>query len=80
MREGASSRSHQSCDPVRDTAVDIPLEGCMPQCLANRCWLWRLHLETPMCWRSRFFEIHSFRSLLKAYFEAGANWIAAPRP
>jgi glycine amidinotransferase len=37
-------------------------------------------LETPLAWRSRFFEIHAFRSLLKEYFHRGARWTAAPRP
>lgn len=37
-------------------------------------------LETPLAWRSRFFEIHAFRSLLKEYFQRGGRWTAAPRP
>jgi glycine amidinotransferase len=37
-------------------------------------------IEAPMPWRSRYFEIHAYRSLLKSYFAAGARWIAAPRP
>jgi glycine amidinotransferase len=37
-------------------------------------------LETPMPWRSRYFEMHAYRALLKEYFERGARWSAAPRP
>jgi glycine amidinotransferase len=37
-------------------------------------------IEAPMAWRSRYFEIHAFRPLLKDYFESGARWTAAPRP
>lgn len=37
-------------------------------------------LETPMCWRSRYFEADAYRSLFKEYFRAGAGWSAAPRP
>lgn len=37
-------------------------------------------IETPMAWRSRFFEIHAYRPLLQEYFRAGARWSAAPRP
>jgi glycine amidinotransferase len=37
-------------------------------------------LETPSCWRSRYFETRAYRSLFKEYFRRGARWIAAPRP
>lgn len=37
-------------------------------------------LEVPMAWRSRYFEIHAYRALLKEYFQRGARWTAAPRP
>jgi glycine amidinotransferase len=37
-------------------------------------------IECPMAWRSRYFEVHSYRQLLKEYFQAGAKWTAAPRP
>jgi glycine amidinotransferase len=37
-------------------------------------------LETPLAWRSRYFEVHAFRSLLKEYFHRGGRWTAAPRP
>jgi glycine amidinotransferase len=37
-------------------------------------------IETPMAWRCRQFETHSFRPLLKDYFRRGARWTAAPRP
>ena len=33
-----------------------------------------------MAWRSRYFETHAYRSLLKEYFRAGARWTAAPKP
>ena len=36
--------------------------------------------ETPMAWRSRYFETFAFRGLLKEYFNAGARWSAAPKP
>lgn len=37
-------------------------------------------IEAPMPWRSRYFEIHAYRSLIKEYFHAGAQWIPAPKP
>lgn len=37
-------------------------------------------IETPMAWRSRFFETFAFRSLIKEYYQGGATWIAAPKP
>lgn len=37
-------------------------------------------IETPMAWRSRYFEVHAFRPLLQDYFRKGARWTAAPRP
>jgi glycine amidinotransferase len=37
-------------------------------------------IEAPLAWRSRRFEIHSYRRLLKDYFRQGARWTAAPAP
>jgi glycine amidinotransferase len=37
-------------------------------------------IEAPLAWRSRYFEVHAYRELLKAYFRGGARWTAAPRP
>ncbi|MGH9348636.1 MAG: amidinotransferase [Vicinamibacterales bacterium] len=37
-------------------------------------------IETPMAWRSRYFEVHAYRPLLREYFRSGARWSAAPRP
>jgi glycine amidinotransferase len=37
-------------------------------------------IETPMCWRSRYFEAIAYRSLFKEYFHAGARWTSAARP
>ncbi|MET8771459.1 amidinotransferase [Streptomyces sp. NPDC004658] len=37
-------------------------------------------IETPMAWPCRYFETHSYRSLLKEYFRRGARWTAAPKP
>jgi glycine amidinotransferase len=37
-------------------------------------------LETPGCWRSRYFEADAYRPLFKEYFAQGARWTAAPRP
>lgn len=37
-------------------------------------------IETPMSWRSRYFEINAYRPLLKEYFKKGARWSAAPKP
>ena len=37
-------------------------------------------IETPMAWRSRYFETFAYRRLLKEYFRAGARWTAAPKP
>ena len=37
-------------------------------------------IEVPMAWRSRFFEYHAYRPLLKEYFKRGAKWTTAPKP
>src|SRR5262249_7210745 len=37
-------------------------------------------IETPSCWRSRYFEGYAYRTLFKEYFERGARWTSAPRP
>ena len=37
-------------------------------------------IETPMVWPCRYFETHSYRPILKDYFQRGARWTAAPRP
>ncbi|MGK7929243.1 MAG: amidinotransferase [Spirulina sp.] len=37
-------------------------------------------IEAPMPWRSRYFEINAYRSLIKEYFQAGAQWLPAPKP
>lgn len=37
-------------------------------------------LETPMAWRSRFFEGYAYRRLFRDYFTQGARWTAAPKP
>jgi len=37
-------------------------------------------IETPMAWPCRYFETHSYRSILKDYFRNGARWTAAPKP
>lgn len=37
-------------------------------------------IESPMCWRSRYFEGEAYKNLFKEYFNAGARWSAAPRP
>jgi len=37
-------------------------------------------IETAPAWRSRYFEVNAYRSLLMEYFRAGAKWSAAPRP
>jgi glycine amidinotransferase len=37
-------------------------------------------IESPMCWRSRYFEAIAYRALFKEYFHAGARWTSAPRP
>lgn len=37
-------------------------------------------IETPMSWRSRYFEGKAYRRLFKEYFRRGARWTAAPRP
>jgi glycine amidinotransferase len=37
-------------------------------------------IETPMAWRSRFFEAYAYRSLFKEYFREGARWTSAPKP
>lgn len=37
-------------------------------------------IESPMAWRSRFFEYRPYRTLIKEYFHQGAKWTAAPKP
>jgi glycine amidinotransferase len=37
-------------------------------------------IETPMAWRSRFYEAYAYRSLFKEYFSTGARWTSAPKP
>jgi glycine amidinotransferase len=37
-------------------------------------------IESPLAWRSRHFEVHAYRPLLKEYFRRGARWTAAPAP
>ena len=37
-------------------------------------------IETPMAWRSRFFESWCYQRLFREYFDAGARWTAAPKP
>ncbi|MGB7205257.1 MAG: amidinotransferase [Anderseniella sp.] len=37
-------------------------------------------IETPMAWPCRYFETHSYRDLLKDYFQRGARWTSAPKP
>jgi glycine amidinotransferase len=37
-------------------------------------------IETPMAWRSRYFETYAYRSLFQEYFAQGARWTVAPRP
>lgn len=37
-------------------------------------------IETPMAWPCRYFEAHSYRTIVKDYFRRGARWTAAPRP
>lgn len=37
-------------------------------------------IETPMAWRSRYFEAFAYRRLFKEYFAQGARWTSAPKP
>lgn len=37
-------------------------------------------IESPMAWRSRYFEHLAYRPLLKTYFHQGARWTMAPKP
>jgi len=37
-------------------------------------------IESPMPWRSRYFEIHAYRALIKYYFNQGACWTSVPKP
>ncbi len=37
-------------------------------------------IETPMAWRSRYFETFAYRALFQEYFAKGARWVAAPKP
>jgi N-dimethylarginine dimethylaminohydrolase len=44
--------------------------------LAIGTWI----IETPMVFRSRFFETISYKSILIDYLQSGAKWISAPKP
>lgn len=37
-------------------------------------------IETPMAWRSRYFESFAYRPLFREYSNGGARWTVAPRP
>jgi len=37
-------------------------------------------IETPMAWRSRYFEAFPYRKLFRHYFDNGAKWTSAPKP
>ncbi len=37
-------------------------------------------IEAPMSWRGRSQEYRAYRPLVKAYFQQGARWSAAPKP
>lgn len=37
-------------------------------------------IESPMAWRSRYYEVNGFKALLKNYFHKGAKWTSAPKP
>lgn len=37
-------------------------------------------IESPMAWRSRFFEYRAYRSLMKDYLKCGGKWTTAPKP
>lgn len=37
-------------------------------------------IETPMCWRTRYFESNAYKSLFLEYFKQGARWTSAPKP
>ena len=37
-------------------------------------------IETPMAWRSRYFESFAYRPLFSEYYRRGARWTMAPRP
>lgn len=37
-------------------------------------------IESPMSWRSRYYEGDAYKSLLKEYFHTGAKWTQAPKP
>ena len=37
-------------------------------------------IESPMAWRSRYYETSAYRPLLKEYFHSGARWSAGPKP
>jgi len=37
-------------------------------------------IESPMAWRSRYFETRPYKKLLNEYFKKGAKWTVAPKP
>ena len=56
----------------RGFAVSCPRDGILV--VGNEI------IETPMAWRSRYFETFAYRTLFKEYFDRGAKWSAAPKP
>ena len=37
-------------------------------------------IESPMSWRSRYYENDAYRRIVKYYYELGAKWESAPKP
>ena len=37
-------------------------------------------IEAPMAWRSRYFEVNAYRTIIDHYFRQGARWVSAPKP
>lgn len=36
-------------------------------------------VEASMAWRSRYFEVFAYRTIIEEYFRDGARWLAAPK-
>lgn len=81
--EGVTVRRPEIADHSRPYATpDWRCDGGMYAAMPRDCLLvvGDEIIEAPMPWRSRYFEIHHYRPLLKEYFRQGARWSAAPKP
>ncbi|ELS57255.1 putative amidinotransferase [Streptomyces viridochromogenes Tue57] len=72
-------------DPIdhrkRFATPDWPSRGFCNTCPRDRLLVIGDEIiETPTAWPCRYFETHSYRTILKDYVRRGARWTGAPRP